>query len=147
MDTTKEYFEQCSKADEIQNKWKFELGDYFTTPQMNAHFTTPFMDDDFCIVDDFWIEDELTKRTLSDRMKTRAWVWLPRQDQLQDMINWEKDGHFGVVLIDAFYDFAKRIHNSEPFNNTKSSWEQLWLEFTMYEKFNKIWIKNEWVKQ
>ena len=161
MDTTKEYFKQCSKADEIQNKWKFELGDYFTTPQMNAHFTTPFMDDDFCIVDDFWIEDELTKRTLPDRMKTRSLVWLPKQEQLQEILKTQtkhihkdsmgyKNGRYpeGFICLCLMAEFETFLDSEYQYIDYIgfNSMEQLWLAFTMDKKYNKRWSEGEWVK-
>lgn len=118
MDTSEEYLEMCSKLPiEIR---KLVPRDHYGSAGGDKSF--------------FGFSEKLN-----------GLVWLPRQDQLQDILDWEKDGTFGVVMIDAFYNFVISSHDASPFNNTKSSWEKIWLEFVMYEKFGKKWNGKEWV--
>lgn len=74
-------------------------------------------------------------------------IWLPRQDQLQEMlcdfdtclsrIYWWKEG--GVIRTtndDDYYGYG-----SDDF----TSMEQLWLAFVMKEKYGKVWDGTDWV--
>ena len=69
-------------------------------------------------------------------------VWLPRQDQLQGMIDWESRGENGVYYqTDVLRDFvhSAAYKSDMPVNDRWPTWEQLWLAFVMKEKFNKVW--------
>jgi len=79
-------------------------------------------------------------------------IWLPRQDQLQDMM-WNKNAECEYVTqeeVDSDYFCLMQ----QPFtylddlvmdNVPVHSMEQLWLAFVMSEKFNKIWDGKYWV--
>ncbi len=65
-------------------------------------------------------------------------IWLPRQDQLQEMC-WELTGtkwtpFFALTMV---RDFANENRHGE-------TMEQLWLAFVMKEKFNKVWEDGKW---
>ncbi len=68
-------------------------------------------------------------------------VWLPRQDQLQEMCQ-EKKPQWLLSSLDIsvnhemsrHYDYFQRF----------TSMEQLWLAFVMKERFNKTWSEKEW---
>jgi len=68
-------------------------------------------------------------------------VWLPRQDQLQEMIYSSPD-------MEEVVKFAIKVHqndvNTEYYLNS-GSLEQLWLKYVMKEKFNKTWNGEDWV--
>ena len=64
-------------------------------------------------------------------------VWLPRQDDLQKMIEYEWTGD----LIRRFRIWGKRVGYQ---TQAIASMEQLWLAFVMKEKYNKVWANNEW---
>ncbi len=78
-------------------------------------------------------------------------IWLPRQDQLQEMVG--QYGHF-QPFTNALHDFTKWYesqlmvyHESENFEQVESQWgsmEQLWLAFVMKEKHGKTWNGNQW---
>ncbi|KKL82719.1 hypothetical protein LCGC14_1981920 [marine sediment metagenome] len=61
-------------------------------------------------------------------------VWLPRQDQLQEMV--KRDS---LHLILDFECFAIS------YGDLSTSMEQLWLAFVMKEKYNKTWDGGKWV--
>ena len=69
-------------------------------------------------------------------------IWLPRQDQLQEMVGGYSAGHI---------DWAAWIWNTyqeekNPFKQSLfTSFEQLWLAFVMKEKFSKVWVDSGWV--
>lgn len=71
-------------------------------------------------------------------------VWLPRQDQLQEMV-----GGFEAGFID-WREWKKNIYPSfggytNPFSKLGfTSFEQLWLAFVMKEKYDKVWNGERW---
>jgi len=129
VDTSDQYIEMCSKAD--------ELVDFIPLPSGQ----------------DFY----------SDNGR----YWLPRQDQLQDMIDLVKPMHTrdGMYLLDregclithdrehlhwVMNDFVDNgIHDftGEMTDYAKqfTSMEQLWLACVMKENYNKEWNGEDWV--
>ncbi len=80
-------------------------------------------------------------------------IWLPRQDQLQEMLSGIKDRKTGLRLrlVTAFYVWLKEGETGEGddlyFASREldyNSMEQLWLAFVMKEKHNKVWVNNKW---
>jgi hypothetical protein len=59
-------------------------------------------------------------------------IWLPRQDQLQELIGCIGGSHKEIMreFCDAEYFY---------------SLEQKWLAFVMLKKFHKVWKGNDWV--
>lgn len=66
-------------------------------------------------------------------------IWLPHQDQLQEMVESENL----LFKVKGFWEFCC----SATFIKFRGyhSMEQLWLAFVMKEKFNKIWDGEKWV--
>jgi len=114
MDTSKEYLKMCEKAGEIQRVHQWQEGDCFINPSGFLGF--------YC------------GQCSSEYGFYEKSVWLPRQDQLQEMIGgdiqyrWDRCNEF-------WFDITHSV----------GSFEQLWLAFVMKEKFNKIWNGEEWV--
>jgi len=78
-------------------------------------------------------------------------VWLPRQDQLQEMAYNAKTLGTEVHLAKSAIGkhgamFWWATHNMYYALQFKNSMEQLWLAYVMYEKYNKKWNGKEWVK-
>ncbi|KKK86090.1 hypothetical protein LCGC14_2766710 [marine sediment metagenome] len=68
-------------------------------------------------------------------------VWLPRQDQLQEMIElWHYCSNEVSSLAWGVWNFY--THSDD--NYFPDSMEQLWLAFVMKEKFNKTWDGDKW---
>jgi len=138
MDTTPKYIKMCS-CPEIQGLWKPRWGD-FVYDNDGAVFpiATVRIDKDEC-------------------------TWLPRQDQLQAIVETE---YHQPMLAQVFYEFIEPEffchHMDEEDENgfacpvcsklgrerrgAFNSFEQWWLAFVMQEKFNKVWDdkKEEW---
>ena len=73
-------------------------------------------------------------------------IWLPRQDQLQEMVY----NGFLYSKLEMFYEFAKdyvieEAHSIGTIQLALTSMEQLWLAFVMKEKYNKVWDGGKWV--
>lgn len=75
-------------------------------------------------------------------------LWLPRQDQIQEMLDIEDVDDFYFAIYDMFFESDNYHHyNSSPdwrTDNLKTV-EQLWLAFYMHEKHQKKWGGERWV--
>jgi hypothetical protein len=75
-------------------------------------------------------------------------IWLPRQDQLQEMVG-QLDTETWVLK--KIYDWAYKYdgHYKDicytQYTRQFRSMEQLWLAFVMKEKFNKTWDGEKWI--
>lgn len=70
-------------------------------------------------------------------LETPYYVWLPRQDQLQEMVSSDY-----WVCWNGLHEYVHRM--MYPLGLT--SMEQLWLAFVMKEKYEKVWQNGEWVE-
>jgi hypothetical protein len=69
-------------------------------------------------------------------------VWLPRQDQLQDMVKAKGNiaGHYiPYALVLSIVEFV-----GNNITHQFDSMEQLWMAFVMKEKYNKVWNGETW---
>ncbi|KKN22239.1 hypothetical protein LCGC14_0917400 [marine sediment metagenome] len=74
---------------------------------------------------------------LVDGMKVGEAIWLPRQDQLQAMVDADWTGE----LLRRFYNWCKDYGFT---TKVRKSMEQLWLAFVMKELHNKAWGRDGW---
>ena len=127
MDKSSAYIKMCESAKVMQKKWKPEFGDFFVS--MSLGLTSPCQP----------IVSDLEKK--ASYLKTIKAVWLPRQDELQEMViekyatPWDLAIAFSNVLMGD---------NASYFDNFDSM-EKLWLAFIMLEKYKKKWKEGEWV--
>jgi len=135
----------CEKAEEIQVlRPTTANGDWY------------MMRIDPCSPDDmvygFYAEDTVECR-VGGMMLHKNSTWLPRQDQLQEMLNnvgWHQYDEPGWNL-----HFINKKMSCEPdlpddggpsaYYGSFTSFEQLWLAFVMKEKYNKAWNGEEWI--
>jgi hypothetical protein len=112
------------KAEEIQRLWAPAEGDLFA--------------DELCHV-------SMVNRPILDHLnksfnqgKRENYVWLPRQDQLQEMVlpMFEMNCHW---MLEECYKFI-----TLPYSPQLESMEQIWLAFIMKEKNAKIWNGEHW---
>ena len=153
MDTSKEYILMCEKAWEIQKAWKPEMGDWVRVQDDPKSEWRPPKKDSYTYVlykvigeqDPTFINLQITsiKEWIKEGRDYCSGypIWLPRQDQLQNMIDWTSYSYpisAMVFQLEEFYRTLKELPNSM---------EQLWLAFVMKEKHNKTWDGKEWVKE
>lgn len=145
MDTSETYKKMCEKAVEIQ-ALRYPSKDIEDSIK-------PWLDGDFFYVapDPRWPneEGELGIAYYCDdyyysQPQCDA-IWLPRQDQLQEMES--PKGFTGFI---DWQGWLKNIYPDQenPFDTRAvrfHSWEQLWLAFVMKEKYNKVWDGGDWV--
>ena len=84
-----------------------------------------------------WIADLHTKAEAKDRINHRR-IWLPRQDQLQEIVDNYTTGDL-LLQINKFY-----LHSDY---TPSTSMEQLWLAFVMWELHQKKWDGKSWKKE
>lgn len=163
MDTTPEYVKMCD-CPEIQGGWKPKVGDYvwrkYTIfgeeldrtlwPEderqevIILHFKSS--------VDGYYHAvnadgDEMVFASEEDMAKAVN-VFLPRQDQLQEMVGGE-----WWRTLEWFNSFVYCCVSDATFYGTRGplfkvgSVEQLWLAFVMHEKFGKVWNGEAWLPQ
>lgn len=134
MDKSKEYIFLCEMAKEIQDLWKPKEGDCFDSRGNTEYHGVRVL--------------KITHNFKIQRVPKKKWnhIWLPRQDQLQDMLK-EKYDMFNLLV--TFYDWVRgqTILNKYKEKETYPTMEQLWLAFVMKEKYNRIWNKKEWEKE
>jgi len=143
MDFTKRYIKQCEKAKELQEYkrqkgWK--TGDWCYDE---------YRGDLWRIEPSIWLICGGLKCNIGLH-NTEYWdtpspsaIWLPTQDQLQEIVEILADRDF----INRYMSyFANRVyfHTDDP-----TSWEQFWLAYVMWELYGKVWDdkKEDWVKQ
>ena len=146
MDTSKQYVEMCSKAKEIQDlqpviKDTWDDEDYRYTSFYyfpNEHDT----ENGGSIRIFKWDNDECHPIIGDYHDNAEGCIWLPRQDQLQNMI----EGNLNHLIL-SFQDFyMENCVFDQKFDADKISMEQLWLAFVMKEKYSKIWNGTDWIE-
>ena len=89
-----------------------------------------------------------------DYLNGRKIIWLPRQDQLQEMVEISDISIKSKChrLLQAFERFCLytlcysmgEVTEESSATRKLTSMEQLWLAFVMKELYNKVWEDNDW---
>ena len=133
MDTGETYIKMAD-CPEIYEAWQPRCGDWF------MWYDDPTSPDD--MVHGYYGEWRLGIIGRDDEehlglIKRGKQIWLPRQDQLQEMVKWTTPFYHMLIELSVFYRDTAGI-------GELSSWEQLWLAFVMKEKHGKVWTGTEW---
>ena len=160
MDCSVEYIDMCRKAVEVQGiKPNFNEDDQNFVANFHKaracrdhgsdHVWTKYEHEKFCSICGkelvSW-DDIPTIETYeeNDAMET---VWLPRQDQLQGMVerSLSVKSNGNHMAVQFAYFISDHIENHIHFGNVLlQSMEQLWLAFVMHEKYGKKWDGEDW---
>jgi len=142
MDTTEKYIKMCEKAEEIQGLLdEEEDGNYLYVKKTQSIKITghPWF---------YWLEN-YGNGNPCQQWVSYYWesdspdyygqdvVWLPRQDQLQEMIAKPK---YNLAKLRAITHFIMNEYGI----SIDWSMEQLWLAFVMKERWNKVWDGEKW---
>ena len=119
---TKNFIKQCEQAEEIQNEWTQRDWDIFAYRYSKG-------------LGMVWEVIGVKNRSLYIKENC---IWLPTQEQLQEMI-----GKQSVKLDGEISRMANMFFIS---NNNQMLWNEFWLMYVMHEKWNKIWTGEKWVK-
>lgn len=154
MDRTELYIKMAD-CPEIQENWGPSHGDYYygndsiSEPDFPEYLTDKQFYRVHLLVDfdseGGWFHLE------PEHIDKSRHTWLPRQDQLQEMV---KDGNHMHLLA---YKFALYFHgNLDPLYqdlgvdnytvDSDNSMEQMWLAFVMKERYSKTWDGERWRK-
>ena len=140
MDRSPKFLKMCMKAEEIQKNWELSDGDFYI-PVKGSGKKIPSKT--------YILNDLETKSYISDYINKErgSFIWVPRLDQLQKMIDWTK-WELGIrkkIRFEMYYTSISGEENSGMV--TGASMEQLWLAFLMKEKYGSTWDseKEEWV--
>ena len=134
MDTSEQYIKMCEKAEEIQKGHQWVYDDLFVSPK-EYYRDKPLI----------WGRDK--------RFRDPPYTWLPRQDQLQEMIDQQQRDWVNVLEMFTLYAFygdntytlgGTPVYYGMGIPHNVFSMEQLWLAFVMKEKFNKTWNGEAW---
>jgi len=125
---TDNYIKMCEKSEDLQKEWKPELGDKAS-----------------------WNGRIFNIDNINFEPIKRIYVYLPSQEQLQEMIlpvlKKKYNKHWNLVKMDRQANWIFRIFNcflNEHSGIYSNDMNELWLAFVMKEKYNKIWTKNSW---
>ena len=127
MDISEDYIRMCD-CEEVQGQWVIQKTDIVTDREYEEGI--------YCI---------LTNEDMEDTVENPGYlIWLPRQDQIQEMLNYT----LGMLTTWDFYEFCYnkmglRMSNANVCNFT--TMEQLWLAFYMYKKHTKNWNGKMWI--
>ena len=149
VDTSDTYIKMCEQAEEIQEYSRngFGLTQLFILPK-NIDVLTINQRQYSGIYSTYsWALDHSGNYWLIPPTKNPC-IWLPRQDQLQEMVKGRTFGSYAELLrwfsshIDTMFQQLAPLDEK----NTISP-EQLWLAFVMKEKYGKVWLDGDWVKE
>ncbi len=127
MDISENYIKMCEKAKEIQANWVANSGDFVVIckRKTNGEYASPSV-------------QVITFNRITAYWKDDFHIWLPRQDQLQAMLErdlWWKINHFYEWVWDGVGAYLC----------DSPSMEQLWLAYVMAERYNKQWVNGDWI--
>jgi len=152
MDTTVKYVKMCEKAEEIQKRKprmftvtmnNLQRYSIFESMKMN-HFGKGICCDGYS--GNWWcISRKYDGRTVWE-VKEDGFIWLPRQDQLQEirLKDSAKDFHY---ILGEFADWHEENFVNIFSKQKLTSMEQLWLAFVMEKEYKKIWNREEWINE
>ena len=121
MGILKTYIEMCKESKEIQKLWKKE-DNYVWRPDVDRVILLSSSNI-------FWWEEIM-----------KNYIWLPTQNQLQNMII-DEYNHNNIWMLINFTEYV-----DQKLYETSYSMEQLWLSFVVWELYFKKWDGKEWVK-
>ena len=135
MDISQKYIKMCEKFSLFKNK-DLEIGDYVKSENMDNIEIISYIEDNEYYSNSIYFDNRGNSRANES-------LWIPRQDQLQDIYIKKFNVHFSGML-DRFNEWLKEPKEPEEENSHFNSMEQLWLAFIMKEIYNKIWTGDDW---
>jgi len=131
MDTSETYIKMCDKAGEIQAQREAIIGNFYYDPLTGVRIVGTIDSDG---VNPFTI--------FNKQLEDSRYIWLPRQDQLQDMVGESNPLDLVARLASEVSPFGVL---DDPYWHPFTSMEQLWLAFLLAEKYGKYWDGSDWV--
>lgn len=130
MDLSEIYI-KMSDHPKIQGQWKLrKLGDwvwYKGLPWHELHMVNQ---------EDMKVNSEFVEKKVANQC-----IWLPRQDQIQEMGNWAICALTQIITEDVYPKKAEYLQQNF------DTWEQLLLAIYMYDEHRLIWNSKKWQKE
>lgn len=120
MDKSKEYVKMCEASHQIQLMRRTEKGFSKLEPGDWIQFQ---------------VEGQEAKVIPIYSFVPKFWTWLPRTDQIQDLV-WGWVDEISFALQKGIIEF-----NTYNLSGTDSSFEKIWLRVYMREQHNCLWDK------
>ena len=139
MDTSETYIKMCEKAEEIQPHFEEDdsVGGTFIGGNLLCHHQSNWEREHskipsgvFYVMEESYTDTCTTCGNEEEKHKVIKTIWLPRQDQLQEMIGYPD---YINLLTEFIEDIAAH-----------KTMEQFWLCLLMNHKYGKDWANNEW---
>jgi len=134
MDMSEEYVEMCRKAYELQKNHVDVEGDIISALMpMN---------------DGSYIQFVALMGTPASEVVCSPIVWLPKQDQLQNMCTELKlfKPIYSLSYVTMWAEAQGFDCGANDYAESLNSLEQVWLAYVMDENYHKKWNGSEWVK-
>lgn len=131
----------CKQAKELQDNWDPTTGDFiFEILQINPLRGTVFVNEQHTAYG-------FTRLKVVASDKNWNMVWLPRQDQLQEILTNVNKYHTIYDMMCDCYEFGHDFFTAMGNPPTYPTFEQLWLAFVMEIKYKKEWNGETWINQ
>jgi len=149
---TKSYIKMCEQAEEIQKSYtKCNMGDYIHD-ENHTWFSTFIWHEGLNNNIWEWVQETAKQKRGLPKEKynllTRNYIWLPTQEQLQEILFESKDLNLAdwfAVFFDKYF-YIDKIDLVKPQERTKKfhSFKELWFNLVMCELYNKTWTGKKW---
>ena len=138
MDTSETYIKMCEKATEIRANHEYVEGDIVAYLRSKNYQKFSWASEGKPQIE-LYVEGHIFDITKIE------FCWLPRQDQLQEMVPTKIAGTKpNLKMISEFTHFFD-YWDTMGIPAILTTWEQLWLAFVMKEKYNKAWNGEDWI--
>ena len=129
---TENYIKTCEMAEEIQKVWKPKAYDYYrqVSYQKIDKKTSRITNR----LDELYLFNKKTNNNLFNIKR----FWLPTQEQLQVMVDWESVGRDDIV--GELNELASDLFSTDD----PVSWNEFWLMIVMCKKYHKTWDGKVW---
>lgn len=156
MDTSKNYVKMCERAMEIQEEWKKEVrvGDIFVHGPSSVQWS--LVCEKITVVQvsappyfSYRIDHDIGGHWAFPNHETLTkgyFIWLPRQDQLQEVVANHVDS-CQTILTNLYFEMTTYYGFLENGWKSFTSGEQLWLAFVMKKMYGKAWNGQDWVRK
>jgi len=139
MDLTEKYRKMCEKATQLREKWTPQDGDFYYNKHHARVMVYPF-----------------GARNVTPKEDIPLW----RQDQLLEMVNWDRFSDdpdwLKVTNIGKLQIIAREMKYKSPYKLAETnefsvfgSLEQILFAYVMYKEYNRIWDteKEKWIER
>lgn len=146
MDLTKQYIDMCEKAVEIQElePEEFEIRNIYCEiyNQIICPKCTSGISGKFCSVCGTPMISE-KEYSISQFKGKDDMIWLPRQDQLQEIEMF----HIKINSLEFIYQAVDNRDKDPDYWYNFNSGEQFFLAYIMQRKYNKTWNGEDWIEK